>query len=170
MADQFSDGIAESLEACSPELAAGVMDELRKGLKAETVLALAQQEKIAEATDRIEFAAIDGIGECTMRLDPTLYHYWGKRLGYQCWQDKAFKKEIHRDNESVRVRRRRHSSTFAMPGNSTFLPRQSNSHPAPFRATAPAKARTTPNPKPAAGVAPTSAPLPVAAAGPVTLS
>lgn len=170
MEDQFADGLAASLEDYDAELAAGVLRELREGIQADAVLAMTRQNAIAEATSKIEFAAVDGIGECTMRLDPMLYHYWGSRLGYDCWKDKQFKKEILRDNENARVTRRRQvNPTVAMPSNGTFQPRQAEAKPRfPNQANqtaATAKDRATPTPKPSLGVASNSKPLPVQPAG-----
>lgn len=70
-----------------------------------------RQHKIALATQRIERAGIEGLGEMTMRVDPTSYHYWGQRLGYDCWSDEQFCREFRRDNETVRVRNRARKTT-----------------------------------------------------------
>lgn len=32
------------------------------------------------------------------------YHYWGRRLGYECWQDAGFVNEVLRDHPEWRVR------------------------------------------------------------------
>ncbi len=42
----------------------------------------------------------------TMMIPPTSYHYWGQRLGYECWEDAQFVREFLRDNEVCRVRSR----------------------------------------------------------------
>lgn len=42
----------------------------------------------------------------TMMIPPTSYHYWGQRLGYECWEDKQFVREFLRDNEVCRVKTR----------------------------------------------------------------
>ena len=34
----------------------------------------------------------------TMRVDEDSYHYWGQRLGYECWKDPQFIREYKRDN------------------------------------------------------------------------
>ena len=33
-----------------------------------------------------------------VRVPAFAYHYWGKRLGYDCWDDPAFRREFARDN------------------------------------------------------------------------
>lgn len=46
----------------------------------------------------------DGGGQVEMMIHPTSYHYWGQRLGYQCWDDPAFRREYRRDVEASRVK------------------------------------------------------------------
>lgn len=65
--------------------------------------AIAEEEQ-AEAARENEFIALD-FGEQKMQVHPYFYHYWGTRLGYECWSDDEFIEEFIRDNESVRVRR-----------------------------------------------------------------
>ena len=43
-------------------------------------------------------------GEVKMSVHPAFYHYWGCRLGYECWQDKQFCREYLRDNPACRVK------------------------------------------------------------------
>jgi hypothetical protein len=43
-------------------------------------------------------------GEVDFQIHPVFYHYWGQRLGYECWDDPQFVRELKRDNEVVRVR------------------------------------------------------------------
>lgn len=48
----------------------------------------------------------DGGGEVTMQIHPASFHYWGRRLGYECWDDAQFCREYLRDNEYARVKSR----------------------------------------------------------------
>jgi hypothetical protein len=32
------------------------------------------------------------------------YHWWGQRLGYECWEDEEWIREYERDNPECRVR------------------------------------------------------------------
>ena len=43
-------------------------------------------------------------GQHRARIEPTSYHYWGKRLGYDCWNDRKFIKQYLRDNPESRVK------------------------------------------------------------------
>lgn len=46
----------------------------------------------------------DAGGFVEMMIDPASYHYWGRRLGYQCWEDPQFRREYLRDNAESRVK------------------------------------------------------------------
>lgn len=151
-ADPMAASLAASLQGFDAELADMVLDELRTGRDAEQVLTAVRQEKIAQASNRIEHAAVDGLGEVTMRLDPTAYHYWGQRLGYDCWSDKQFKREFLRDNPAARVQNRYRKATVQAPGTGHLIsPRQptdpttrtATSLPTRQATAAPTTARTT---------------------------
>ena len=43
-------------------------------------------------------------GYTEMMIDPISYHYWGQRLGYECWEDRQFRREYLRDNPAARVK------------------------------------------------------------------
>lgn len=45
----------------------------------------------------------DGGGEVEMMITPYSYHYWGKRLGYECWEDKQFRREYLQTNDAARI-------------------------------------------------------------------
>ncbi len=48
----------------------------------------------------------EGGGEVDMMIHPVSYHYWGQRLGYECWEDAQFRREYKRDNDVARVKSR----------------------------------------------------------------
>lgn len=110
--DPLAESLAVSLYDQDPDLAEGVLAEFRRGWEAALVLAKVRQARIAEATARIRHAAVDGIGQMTMVIDADAYHYWGTRLGYQCWQDAGFRREFRRDNPEVRVRTEPRTATI----------------------------------------------------------
>lgn len=81
----------------------------------------AQKQKLARAQMRL--AARGGAerrllkdGEVKMMIHPTSYHYWGQRLGYQCWEDKQFCAEYLRDNPEARVRSQADHLTVRVDG------------------------------------------------------
>lgn len=55
-------------------------------------------------------------GEVSMMIDPYSYHYWGQRLGYQCWSDPQFKREFLRDNPEARVKSKADALTVIVKG------------------------------------------------------
>lgn len=88
----------------------GVPDEviyrLIQNVNAKDLLAKQQatglQHQIAAQTG--EHRAVNGLGRMRLSIEPTAFHYWGRRLGYECWRDKQFLNEFERDNPAARVR------------------------------------------------------------------
>lgn len=78
-----------------------VMEELRRGQQAKLFLAERVQRRAAAAGGE---RRILEQGEVDIQVHPTFYHYWGQRLGYECWSDPEFVREFKRDNPEVRVR------------------------------------------------------------------
>lgn len=50
-----------------------------------------------------EHKSIDGIGQLTARIPGVAFHFWGQKLGYDCWKDDGFLQEFLRDNPECRV-------------------------------------------------------------------
>jgi hypothetical protein len=102
--NSISTFISNALDDLPGDLRSQVVNEFKSGYRKEWVNAGIQQQKIAKQTSINNFKAVDGIGRLRMRVDPTLYHYWGHKLGYGCWKDSQFLMEIERDNPEVRVK------------------------------------------------------------------
>ena len=102
--NSISTFIANALDDLPGDLRSQVVNEFKSGYRKEWVNAGIQQKKIAKQTSINDFKSVDGIGRLRMRVDPTLYHYWGHKLGYGCWKDSQFLREIERDNPEVRVK------------------------------------------------------------------
>ena len=81
--------IANALDDLPGELRIAVIKEFQKGIQKDWVQAGIDQKRIAKDSQR-DIRSIDGIGRLRMRIDPTLYHAWGTRLGYDCWRDGQF--------------------------------------------------------------------------------
>jgi hypothetical protein len=96
--------IANAMDDLPGNIRQQVIQELKEGHRKEWVNAGIEQKKIARQTHINEFKAVEGIGRLRMRIDPTLYHYWGHKVGYGCWKDAQFLREIERDNPEVRVK------------------------------------------------------------------
>lgn len=102
--NSISTFIANALDDLPGDLRSQVVNEFKTGYRKEWVNAGIQQKKIAKQTSINNFKSVDGIGRLRMRVDPTLYHYWGHKLGYGCWKDSQFLREVERDNPEVRVK------------------------------------------------------------------
>jgi hypothetical protein len=81
--------------------------DIQVGWRAQDWLVKARQARIAKATQVLEKAHIDGVGELHMRIDPYIYHTYGKKYGYAIWNQPEFVREFKRDNPEVRVTRPR---------------------------------------------------------------
>lgn len=70
-----------------------------------------------EGGNRMIIQCSDGNGgEVAMQIHPFSYHYWGNRLGYQCWEDNQFKREYLRDVPEARVRSHAVNPTLIVQG------------------------------------------------------
>lgn len=99
-----------------------VMEMVKANLRdmAEAQLAVAEekQRKAAAWHQQMrthEATTVDGVGQLIMRITPEAFHYWGQRLGYNCWGDGTFRKEFLRDNESVRVKYQPRTASIIRP-------------------------------------------------------
>ena len=83
-----------------------VVDELVKGRLAKDALTLqrAPENQLRLARENQgDWGSLDGLGAPTLNITPEAYHYWGRRLGYECWRDKQFLREFKRDNPACRI-------------------------------------------------------------------
>ncbi|MAK37777.1 MAG: hypothetical protein CMC15_16575 [Flavobacteriaceae bacterium] len=89
-------------EGLSDEMSALVAANLRGRLAREYQNSrVNQSSNIAEQSKGESNHSI--LGQHKARIDPTSFHHWGKRLGYDCWNDRQFIKEYLRDNPESRV-------------------------------------------------------------------
>jgi hypothetical protein len=83
--------------------------------KAKQEVVYGSQQRIAAASSRLDNCWVDGLGECHMRLDPTVYFYWTQRYGPQIWNDKDFVRQLKRDNPSIALRARSRKTMVSRP-------------------------------------------------------
>jgi len=76
--------------------------ELRRGWHRNAVTAEIQAKQLG-AIHQHQMRSIEGIGQLRMSVPADAYHYWGQRLGYDCWSDKQFLSEFERDNPTVKA-------------------------------------------------------------------
>jgi hypothetical protein len=106
--DQFARDLAAAHgEGFVRDFCKTLLDEQR----AEEEVAYARQREIAAASERLDAAYLDGLGECHMRVDADVYFHWVRNLGRDCWNDKQFVAEFKRDNPDVRVLTKTRKST-----------------------------------------------------------
>lgn len=92
------------IESVGEGVAMNVLAEFHRGEVVKQTLAKVRQERVAAANQRIEHVVSETVGQHIMDIDTVAYHYWGQRLGYECWGDPQFRKEYMRDNPEVRVK------------------------------------------------------------------
>lgn len=85
-----------------PALVGDLEKELRTGWNRNRIEAEIQCKK-TEKLNRQKHRAIEGIGALKARIPPTAYHFWGQKLGYDCWNDNGFMREFLRDNPECKV-------------------------------------------------------------------
>ena len=78
------------------------LEELREGKLIDFVQAKKEQEQAAKERQQRRFFGDQG--EVKFQVHSKFYHYWGQRLGYDCWKDEQFVREFLRDNESARIK------------------------------------------------------------------
>ena len=77
--------------------------DIQVGWNSQAWMAKARQARIAGASQRLQKAHIEGIGEHQMSVDPFIFHQWGQLHGYQVWNDPAFRKKMMQDNPELKV-------------------------------------------------------------------
>jgi len=86
-----------------PEHLVGQLEkELRKGWERNKLEAQVQAKQ-NEKFNRMRHKSVEGLGQKIATIPLTAYHFWGQKLGYGCWDSKAFMDEFLRDNPKCRV-------------------------------------------------------------------
>ena len=80
----------------------GVIKEFRNGWQKQKVEARAAQKRLGQSNQK-EHRGVDGLGKLKAQISSDSYHYWGQRLGYQCWQDKAFMDQYLKQNPQCKT-------------------------------------------------------------------
>lgn len=96
-------GLLDSEIPIDSPLGQAVVEELRTG----QLMKLYREREAMDDVQRVRGERyrkgdINPVG----MIPPTSYHYWGQRLGYECWEDEQFVREYWRDNEACRVKSR----------------------------------------------------------------
>lgn len=96
--------IYEGMLAEMPEdLVDGLIKEIQTGWNMEAVSAEINNKRLGVANSSSQRNAIEGLGRLRMEIDPTSFHYWGQRLGYDCWKDQDFLRRYEQQVPECRV-------------------------------------------------------------------
>jgi len=100
------------------DLTKEVIEELRTARNLELVQAQVRQRKLAQAEQVVTGGERKNLsfGRLRMRITPEAYHYWGGRLGYECWEDKQFLHEFEKQNEAVKINSKGKHGVIRHPG------------------------------------------------------
>lgn len=101
MADPFVQSLVELIPA---HLHKDMERELINGWRMRESIARAEAKKIGYFGHTHEANDVKGLGRKVAEIPADAYHYWGQRLGYECWKDKQFLREFLRDNPELAVR------------------------------------------------------------------
>lgn len=101
MADEFVQSLVEVIPA---HLHKEMEKELINGWRMRESVARAEAKQIAHHGHTHEANDVQGLGRKIASIPADAYHYWGQRLGYECWKDKTFMREYLRDNPELAVR------------------------------------------------------------------
>lgn len=90
------------IETIPEELHGDMLKEFKTGWNFRKVMAEARAQEVGKV-NQLEHRSLDGIGRLRMRVDADSFHYWGQRLGYNCWQDKSFLDQYEKANPYCKV-------------------------------------------------------------------
>jgi hypothetical protein len=96
--------LEHAIQSLPAELGHQVTQVLGQRLFKQQEAAFTEAKQIAAQNNGKSYKRVDGLGEMTASIPTASYHYWGNRLGYECWGDPQFKKEYLRDNPEARVK------------------------------------------------------------------
>jgi hypothetical protein len=102
----LSDIIQSLSEAIPADQRKQVERELLTGWRMQEAASYHQAKQFAAFNHANAAKSIEGVGELKARIPLSAVHYWGQRLGYDCWNDETFVKEYIRDNPEVAVNNR----------------------------------------------------------------
>ena len=100
------DFIQDLADAIPADIRKSVEQELLHGWRMKEVNARKEAKQLAIYGNSNAASSIEGVGQLKARIPPDAFHYWGTRLGYDCWEDKQFLNDFIRDNPEVAVRNR----------------------------------------------------------------
>ena len=88
--------------AIDPSMASTLEAEFRRGWQMKRVKAEIDSKTASKYT-QMRHKSVEGLGQKVASIPGDAYHFWGQKLGYDCWNDKQFMSEFLRDNPQCRV-------------------------------------------------------------------
>jgi hypothetical protein len=85
------------LETIPADLYKPLLDEFRRGWLMEQVKGRVEAKQLSTKAKEYH-RGVDGVGRLRARIPASSFHYWGQRLGYQCWSDENFLKKYLKEN------------------------------------------------------------------------
>lgn len=85
-----------------PSLVPQLEAEFRRGWQMKRVNVEIESKRAAKYT-QMRHRSIEGLGQKVGSIPGDAYHFWGQKLGYDCWNDKRFLAEFFRDNPQCKV-------------------------------------------------------------------
>lgn len=92
-----------------------LLGDLNRGFYAQVVLSEAAVRKEKAELEAAPLVTSEGNWRPKAVISGPDYHYWGQRLGYDCWNDPQFVKEYLRDNADSRVNAKLARTTIVNP-------------------------------------------------------
>lgn len=92
-----------------------LIGDLNRGFYAQAVLSEAAVRKEKAELEAAPLVTSEGSLRPKAVIAGPDYHYWGQRLGYDCWNDQAFVREYLRDNPDSRVNAKLARTTIVNP-------------------------------------------------------
>ena len=99
----MSNSLEFDISSVPTDLLPALEKEFREGRLKQHVDAQKNAAKTIGSSRETDYKSVNGLGRLRLRIDPYTYHYFGQRLGYNCWHNEEFLKEFERDNPASRV-------------------------------------------------------------------
>lgn len=99
--------IIQSLSEVIPShLRKEVEKELLTGWRRQEASAYHQAKQMAAFNHSNAARSLEGVGELKARIPLSAFHYWGQRLGYECWNDESFVNDFIKHNPEIAIKNR----------------------------------------------------------------
>lgn len=87
-------------------------EDLHRGFQARAVLAEAAMAREKAEIESAPLVTNEGNYRPRTVVSAESFHYWGQRLGYDCWSDPEFLKDYERDNPAAKINAKMSKTTI----------------------------------------------------------